>query len=246
MKLLLFVIALFPGSTYADDKIYEWILKQYEANNTTIIDNQSVGLINGEEYHIVVARDVNERNGNTSEQEQYLGLFKKSQGKLEPVSLAHLAYVGDQEYPMTEIKNNSIFLTTTNCHHGCYNQRYQFNHIDVQFKLTGFEYLFDTTFAEYSGIDNYLAYCADRTDCGSVATGNSYNFISSTSICWLEVLPEDKAPPKRKNPYQPRGIQHEVTFESAPLQSLDSFDTKKYSTPKSCYFDYKKILHTSN
>lgn len=246
MRLLLFIIALLPDSTYANDDIYKWILKQYETNNTTVIDSRSIGLINGEEYHIVVARDVNSPDGGTSEQEQYLGLFKKSQEKFELVSLAHLPYVGDQEQPMTEIKNNSIFLTTTNCHHGCNNQRYQFNYIHGQFKLTGFEHQFDTTFAEYSGIDNYLAYCADRTDCGSISTGNSYNFISSTSICWLEISPEDKVKPKRKNPYQPRGVQHLMSFKNAPLQLLDNFDTRKFSAPKSCYFDYKKKLHASS
>ena len=247
MRLLLLVIALLPGSAYADDKIYEWLLKQYEGKNVTVIDSQSVGLIDGEEHLALVARDIDEkRDADTSGKKQYLGLFKQSQGKLVGIALARLADVGGQEYPRAEIRNNSIFLTTTYCHHGCYYHRYQFNNIGGQLKLAGFESLFDTTFAEYAGIENYLVYCANRSDCGSVASGNSYNYLSSTSICWLEIVPDERPDSKRPYPFQPRGVQHKMPFKKASLQLLDGFDTEKYFPPKSCYFDYKKKLHASN
>lgn len=249
MRFLLLGIALLSGSAYADNKIYEWVLKQYEAKNVTVIDSQVVGLIDGEVHLAVVARDVDaERDIDTSGKEQYLGVFKQSQGKSIGIALVRLESVGSGYGYGVEIKNGSIFLTSTYCHHGYHINRYQFKNIGKQLKLVGVESLFGTTFAEYAGLENYLAYCADRSDCGSIESGNSYNFISSTSICWLEIFSENKLPPKRQNPYQPRGVQQKMSFKKKvlQLQLLDGFYIEKFSFPKSCYFDYKKRLHVFN
>ena len=105
------------------------------------------------------ARDVDvEREADTSADKQYLGVFKKIQGKLVGVALARLADVGDQEYPIAEIKNNSIFLMTTYCHHGCYYKRYQFKKISRRFKLVGVELLGTTLFYNFAGVINIIKF----------------------------------------------------------------------------------------
>ena len=242
------IIALLPGSANADDKIFKWILKQYEAKNVTVIDSQVGGLIDEEAFIAVVARDVDpELDIDTSGKKQYLGLFKQSQDKLVGVALARLAHVGDQNHPRVEIKNNSIFITTTYCHHGCTSVRYQFNSVGKQFKLVGVEYLSGTTFAEYAGIENYLAYCAEKPDCDlDVASGRSYNFLSSTSVCWLQTASLSKPSPAPQSPYQPRGVQHKMPFKKVDLRLLDGFDIETFSLPKSCYFDFRKKLRVDN
>ena len=142
MRFTFLVVIFLSGSIYADDKIYEWMLKQYEAKNETIIDNQVDVNIDGEPHFVIVARDVDaERDADTSTDKQYLGVFKKIQGKFVSVALARLTDVGYQEYPIAEIKNNAIFLMTTYCHHGCYYKRYQFKKINQRLKLVGFEEL---------------------------------------------------------------------------------------------------------
>ena len=166
------------------------------------------------------------------------------------VALARLADVGNQEYPIAEIKNNSIFLMTTYCHHGCYYKQYQFKKISRRFKLVGVELLGTTLFYNFAGIDNYLALCERKVNCDfGVAYGNSYNYLTSTSICWLDITPvemtESETKPDRVNQYQPRGVQHKMLFKKTPLKPLDGFDTNTYSPPKSCDFDYRKKLHLS-
>ncbi len=247
MKYFPLFIALLSSRAYADDKIYEWILKQYEAKNETVIDKEVDSLIDGESHLVIVARDVDvEREADTSADKQYLGVFKKIQGKLVGVALARLADVGDQEYPIAEIKNNSIFLMTTYCHHGCYYKRYQFKKISRRLKLVGVELLGTTLFYNFAGVDN----CERNANCDfGVAYGNSYNYLTSTSICWLDITPlemtKNEAKPDRINQYQPRGVQHKMLFNKTPLKLLDGFDTNTYSPPKSCNFDYRKKLHLS-
>ena len=232
MRFTFLVVIFLSGSIYADDKIYEWMLKQYEAKNETIIDNQVDVNIDGEPHFVIVARDVDaERDADTSTDKQYLGVFKKIQGKFVSVALARLTDVGYQEYPIAEIKNNAIFLMTTYCHHGCYYKRYQFKKINQRLKLVGFE------LCEHK-----------EANCNfGVAYGNSYNYLTSTSICWLDITPmtEAEAKPDRVNQYQPRGVQHKMLFKKTPLKLLDGFDTNTYSPPKSCNFDYRKKLHLS-
>ncbi len=250
MRFTFLVVIFLSGSIYADDKIYEWMLKQYEAKNETIIDNQVDVNIDGEPHFVIVARDVDaERDADTSTDKQYLGVFKKIQGKFVSVALARLTDVGYQEYPIAEIKNNAIFLMTTYCHHGCYYKRYQFKKINQRLKLVGFELLSTTLFYDFAGIDNYLALCEHKeANCNfGVAYGNSYNYLTSTSICWLDITPmtEAEAKPDRVNQYQPRGVQHKMLFKKTPLKLLDGFDTNTYSPPKSCNFDYRKKLNLS-
>ena len=67
MKYFPLIIALLSSRAYADDKIYEWILKQYEAKNETVIDKEVDSLIDGESHLVIVARDVDvEREADTS------------------------------------------------------------------------------------------------------------------------------------------------------------------------------------
>lgn len=238
MRFLLFSIALLPGSANADDKIFKWILRQYEAKNPTVIDSQVGGQINGEEFIAIVARDVDpEMDVDTSGKEQYLGLFKQSQDKLVGVALARLAHVGDQNHPRVEIGNNSIFLSTSHCHHGCGDTRYQFKNVGQQLKLVGIE----------SQGETWCSYHDDKNapaDCNySVRSGNSYNLLSSTTICWSEIEPEGQLPSNPPKQYQPRGVQHKMTFSKMVLPLLDGFNLDKFLLPKSCYLDSNKRVH---
>lgn len=234
MRFLLSIITLtlLSGSTYADEKTYKWVLKQYEAQDGSIIDSQTVGLINNAPYLAIIAK----QDADSAETAWFLAVFKQSQTKYEGIALAHLPNIGLSPYSV-EIKKNSLFLTSGNCHHGCYDDRYQFKNIEQQLKLVGVE----------SQGQTWCSYYDEKnapTDCNySVRSGNSYNLLSSTTICWSEIEPEGKPPSNPQKQYQPRGVQHKMTFTKIDLPLLDGFNLDKFSLPKSCYFDSNKRVH---
>ena len=231
MKFLLSIItfALLSGCTYADEKTYKWVLKQYETQDRSIIDSQTVGLMDSSPYLAIIAK----QDTDSAETTWFLAVFKQSQTKYEGIALAHLPNIGLSPYSV-EIANNSLFLTSGNCHHGCYDDRYQFKNVEQQLKLVGVESQGET-WCSYYDEKNAPA------DCNySVRFGNSYNLLSSTTICWSERGAEGGAPSRLPKQYQPRGVQHKTTFPKTDLPLLDGFNLDKFSLPKSCYFDSKK------
>ncbi len=228
MKAPLWIVffGLFPAISSASQDSYELVLKQYDAKNSSLINSED-GQIDGERYLAVITKQ---------EMGQLLTVFRRNSTRYIGVAQAELPD-SPTSFSTVTIEKNSIFVETSFCHHGCTDARYQFKKIDRLFKLVGVE-SHGETWCSYYDEKNAPADCNN-----SVRFGSSYNLLSSTSICWFEIEPEGKAPSKLPKQYQPRGVQHKMTFSKVDLPLLDGFNPDKFSLPKSCYFDYKKRVH---
>lgn len=217
----------------AHDKTYEWFLSHAAATLTGTVNEKSIILI--------IARDT------SLDEHQYFGVFEIEHNRNVRIALARLEmHDSNSDGYSLEIKNNSIYLTTNYIHHGVYNHRYQFKDVSGKLKLVGYEALSGELFHAFAGVDNYMKLCSKNAKCPEyVYSGTSYNYLSSTSICWAEFISEGSIypEPRGSNRYQPRGIQHKMSFAKSELQLLDGFDEDKFVLPKSCYFDFKKKLH---
>lgn len=230
MRAPLWIVAvcfcLLPAISSAGSDSYEWVLKQYVAKDDSV-QNSVEGQMDGEHFLAVIAK------GETG---LLLAVFRRDSMQYVGVGQIDLP---DSPPSLTTvaIAKNSIFVETSFCHHGCTDTRYQFKKVDSLPRLVGIE----------SQNETWCSYYDEKNappDCNnSVRSGNSYNFLSSTTICWSEIEPEGKAPSKRPKQYQPRGVQHGMTFSKVELPLLDGFNLDKFSLPQSCYFDYKKTVH---
>ena len=230
MKAPLWIVAvcfyLLPTISSAGDDSYEWVLKQYDTKDDSVMSSEE-GQLDGDQFLAIIAN---------REMGPLLAVFRRDS----------MQYVGVGQIDLPDsppslstvaIAKNSIFVETSFCHHGCTDTRYQFKIIGQQFKLVGVESQ-NSTHCSYFDQKNAPAEC----DC-SVESGNSYNLLSATTICWADIDPQCKAPPKPPKQYQSRGAQHQMTFSKVELPLLNGFNIDKYSLPKSCYFDYKKRVH---
>ena len=232
MKILLWIVllSLFSVGAHADEKNYNWVLEQYEAKSSEI-NSYSAGEVDGEKYLAVIA----------GHDDPLLTVFKRGPtryiGVAQSVSLPFDSSV--------EVRNNSIFLATSSCHHGCNYWRYQFKNVGQLLKLVGVESQSETNKCYYGAEPD-----AQSSDCKNheVQFGNSYNFLASTTICWFDTRYVDdeghtkQAPQKVLKAYQPRGIQHKMELQRIDLPLLDGIFIYKLSLPKSCYFDYNRKL----
>lgn len=226
--LILMGSGLLQAVAYAGDMSYEWVLEKYQAQEESAILSSGAGTIDGDRILAVITRD---------DMGELLTVFKQEATRY--VGIAQTKSTdGFPSYVSTVVvTDNSLFLKAGNCHHGCFERRYQFKNLGGQFKLVGFEWQGDTLCTYY---DEKNA----PPDCNSsVRSGNSYNLLSSKTICWFEIQPASSGPRKTPKPFQPRGVQHEMRFSPIALPQLDGFDLDKFSSPRSCYFDYKRRVH---
>lgn len=225
---LALLIGLLPAVAYAGHKSYEWVLEKYQSKEESAIVSSGAGSIDGDRVLAVITRD---------DAGELLTVFRQEATRY--VGIAQTKYMdGFPSYVSTvAVTDNSLFLGAGNCHHGCYDRRYQFKNLGGQFKLVGFEWQGDT-WCSYFDEKNAPPDCNN-----SVRSGNSYNLLSSQTICWLEIQPESSVPRKPPKHFQPRGVRHEMRFSTIALPQLDGFDLDKFSSPQSCYFDYKRKVH---
>jgi hypothetical protein len=230
MKSPLWIVAvcfyLLPVISSADGDSYKWVLKQYDAKDDSVLNSEE-GQMGGEHFlAVIVKREIG----------LLLAVFRRD--SIRYVGIGQMDLPDSPPFLSTvEIAKNSIFVETSFCHHGCTDTRYQFKKFDSLLRLVGIE----------SQNETWCSYYDEKNappDCNnSVRSGNSYNLLSSTTICWSEIEPEGKAPSKLPRQYQPRGVQHKLTFSKVELPLLDGFNLDKFTLPKSCYFDYKKVVH---
>ena len=236
---LAILLTLLLQCSFANEQLYAWAHEQYKANDTYIIESTSTGNIDARDYLAIIAKKPDEM--------LFVVYDNTTNNKPTNVAMAHLPESPPWAYNV-EIKKNSIFLTSGYCHHGCYDYRYQFKRIDNVFRLIGAESQFETV-SIYFDEKNVKASCGVQPDedipdsCGvdGVSSGNSYNLLNSTSICWLDKTGKTRA----NHTFRPRGVQHKVISEMTDLPLMDGFNPENTNLPKTCYFDYNKKWHLS-
>ena len=233
MKILLWIVwlSVLSVDAHADDKTYNWVLEQYEAKNGSEIEYSSSGQIDGKQHLAIIS----------GHNDPILTVFKRGPtqyiGIAQTVSLPFGATV--------EIRKNSIFLETRNCHHGCNTERLQFKYVGQLFRLVGVESQGETNSCYYR---DRIAYEHALPDCEKheLMYGNSYNLLTSTTICWLTDVDVDAhtklASHEVPKSYIPRGVQHKMALRQIDLPLLDGIFIYKLALPKSCYFDYNRKL----
>lgn len=218
-------IGLLPAVAYAKDTSYEWVLEKYDSKEESVIVSSAVGQIDGKQFLAVITRQ---------DLGALLTVFRRDSARY--VGIAQTKYMNGfpSHISTVAVANNSLFLKTGDCHHGCYHDRYQFKNIDQLFRLVGVEFQKNTLSCYYYGT-NAPPQC-EKYD---VRSGNSYNLLASTSICWLETIQSTRKVPKS---YQPRGEQRKMILPQITLPSLDGLDLDNLSLPK-CDIDFKKRLY---
>lgn len=205
-----------------DGNSYETALKAHGSKNDSVLSSEE-GEIDGEKHLIVVTQ---------RETGPYVYLFKRESELYKGIGRTKIPTL-----QKVSIKNNSLFLELSFCHHGCSDTRYQFKRVAGNLRLVGVDLQNETWCSYYDG-KNALP------DCNySVRSGNSYNLLASESVCWAEELQEGKELKINTKPYQPRGLQHRITFSKVDLPLFDGFVENNSLLPKSCYFDSKKKIH---
>ncbi|MGV8992175.1 MAG: hypothetical protein ACOH1Q_12320 [Thiobacillus sp.] len=239
MKLLfpLILLAVLSNSLYANDKSYDWVLEQYDNNETAEIAAHANGKIDGAEYIAIIA----ERTSPTNYDGPVVLIFKKTQNR--PAIVAQIDLQGDYSrgYSVT-IKNDSIYLEHGVAHHGLHDGRYQFRQTNHKFRMIGAERQ-SWQLGCYAGDESPS--CNER----EVWSGTSYNFLKSSAICWqLTINGHNKKKIKEASRryekwLQPKnGVSHQMTFRSNNLPLLDGFNLLEFSLPNACYFDHKNKL----
>ena len=216
---------MLPVLSFASEKSAGVTPKRFEAKDDSTLSSQE-GEIDGEHFLVTISQ----REGRSA-----LAVFRRDAGRYVVVGKMNLP-LSPPSLVTARISKNSIFLETNFCHHGCSDTRYQFKKIENIFRLIGIESQNETWCSYY---DTHAP-----SDCDySVRSGNSYNLLSSTSMCWAEVIAEGKDSEKTQRQYQPRGVQQKMTFEVIELPLLDGFNLNDFVLPKSCYFDSNKKYH---
>ena len=216
-------VGLFPLIACADDSSYEWVLEKYNSKQESAIVSSAVGQIDGEQFLAIITRhDLGER----------LTVFRRDSTRY--VGIAQTKYMnGFPSYVSTvAVADDSLILESGYCHHGCYDYRYRFKNIDKAIRLVGVDSQNETLSCNYYGT-NAPPQCEEYI----TRSGNSYNLLASTTICWLETVPLSK---KVFRSYQPRGEQRKIALQQITLLSLEGFDLDNVSLPKSCNIDFKK------
>jgi hypothetical protein len=238
MKIALSVIliSLISHSASANEQFYKWAFGQYKAKDTDIIEKSIVGKIDNQTYLVLIAKMPNDN------QMKFVVYDESTINKPINIAIGELSESPPWSYNV-EIKKNSIFLTSGYCHHGCHEYRYQFKKINNTFRLVGADSQFDTIAVYFDGA-NAMAACNKMNDEGGrnmcaeaeVSSGNSYNLLNSTSICWFDNTSKNKL-------FSPRGSQQKIISQKANLPLMDGFNPENTTLPKTCYFDYNKKWH---
>ena len=243
MKYFLSSILLLTMSTssFASENLSHWAYERYKEKDIEIISDQTIGQIDGNTYLALIVKK-------SEAGEMLLVVYDESiSGKPSNIAIGELSTSPPFLYEV-EIRKNSIFLNSSYCHNGCYDDRYQFKIIDGKFRLIGYESQVETASINFD-TKKVLASCGVKPgddipdDCGTnvVSAGNSYNLLNSTSICWFDN--SGNIPTNHK--FSPRGAQHKVILKIIALPLMDGFNPEKTTLPQTCYFDYNKKLHLS-
>lgn len=216
-------IGFSPLIVYANDSSYERVLEKYDQNEKAAVVSSAIGQIDGNQFLAVITRH---------DSGELLTVFR--QDSTHYVGVAQTKYMnGFPSYASTvTVADNSLVLESGYCHHGCYDHRYRFKNIDQAFRLVGVDSQHETLSCYYYTHPQCEEYIA--------RSGNSYNLLASTTICWLETIPLSMKEPKS---YQPRGKQRKMALQRIKLLSLEEFDLDNVSLPESCEIDFKKIFH---
>lgn len=240
LSILLFAIIL--NDSYANDQQYDWILEQYEnkePSESDAIHGYKTGQIGDEQYLAIIA---NQTSPKKEDFRPMILIFKRNLKDYITIAQVDLQYDNVVAYHV-EIKENSIYLMHANAHHGVFDERYQFKKINQSFRMVGAE-------TQSSQLGCYASgEFSPGCDTYDVWSGNSYNFLTSTTICWQETIPlENQQRSKEERDryqkwHQPkRGVRHQMKFTQMNLPLLDGFDFFESSLPKSCYFDHQNKL----
>jgi hypothetical protein len=240
LSILLFAITL--NDSYANDQRYDWILEQYEnkeSSGSDAIHDYKTGQIDGEQYLAIIA---NRTSPKEEDFHPFILIFKGNLKDHTAIAQEDLQYDNVVAYSV-EIKENSIYLMHTNAHHGVFDERYQFKKINQSFRMVGAE-------TQSSQLGCYASgEFSPGCDTYDVWSGNSYNFLTSTTICWQETIPLEnqqrskEARDRYQKWHQPkRGVRHQMKFTQMNLPLLEGFDFFEPFLPNSCSFDHKNRL----
>lgn len=233
----LLLLACFSNNVHANDKSYDWVLEQYDNNEASEIEAHANGQIDGEEYIAIIAR----RTSPTNNDGPVVLIFKKTTNR--PAIIAKIDLQGDYApgYSVT-IRKDSIYLEHWVGHHGWHGRRYQFKQTDHKFRMIGAENQ-SQQLGCYAGDES--PNCNER----EVWSGTSYNFLTSSAICWQETINQrnegkiKEASRRSEKWLRPKnGVSHQMTFSPMNLPLLDGFDFFEFSLPTACYFDHKNKL----
>jgi hypothetical protein len=218
---------------FADGKNYEWVPKQYsDAGEEAEIIELANGQIDGEEYIALLSRISADHN-------ETMFVFKKTRNRHTLIAKIKNFYTIQNR---VDIKNNSIYLESGTVYHGTYDTRYQFRRIGNKFKMIGAEYQ-----AQHLLCDSGEESC--HYD-GSVWSGDSYNFLTSSAICWQELIFDlgGQKYAEVNDRYQKwlpskNAVSHQMKFRPIKLPLLDGFDLDlDFELPATCYFDNRNKL----
>lgn len=213
-------------SVYAEPD-YDWVLEQYGND-----ENSAKGQINGEEYIAVVADQISSTD---NQYKSAIFVFRKT--KNHPAPIAEIDLEGQSTNGFSvNIKNDSIYLEWWVGHNGWWGARYQFKQINHEFKLIGAE----------RHVEQLLCYLSNTPGCEEheVLSGTSYNFLTSSAICWQEIRRWDNYKSKKMEWIPSKNaVSHQMKFKPIKLPLLDGFPVY-FGEPAACYFDGKNKLVT--
>ena len=235
IKVIFLAVLCLINFAYADSPEYRLIIEHYGLNQDDVL-GYSEGNIDGEYYLALNAIRLFPKEENKPN--VYLLTIRKG----EPSLVVKMDLQLNDSFGFSlNIMNNSLYVLQSVAHHGWHDIRFQFKRVSQEFKLVGIEQQ-SMVLGCYAG-DESLPSC----DKYEVWSGNSYNLMTSNTICWKENLffihKSNTATDRYKKWLQPKkGIRHQMKFSQIKLPLLDGFNFYEFTSPKSCYFDSKNKL----
>lgn len=230
-------MACLSTNSHAGDQRYSWVLEQYTKNDTSEIKAHASGQIDGNRYITLLV----DRVAPDEDYDPIILVFKES--GISFIAVAKISLQGDDtDGYAVSIRNNSIYIESWTAHHGVFGIRYQFKQIDNEFKMIGAE-IQSRQSGCYEGGE--VARCAE----GEFWSGTSYDFLTSSAICWQKVVDdrnkgEMEEESRRSEAFlRPKvGVSHKMSFDRINPPLLDKFDLFEFSFPEACYYDVKNRL----
>ena len=235
LKILFLALSCLINFAYAESSEYRSVIEYYGLNQDDVL-SYSEGIIDGEYYLALNANKL------FPKEESYPNVYLITINKDEPRLVVKMDLQLNDSFGFSlNIINNSIYVQQSVAHHGWHDTRFQFKKVSHEFRLVGIEQQ-SMTLACYAG-DASFPSCEKY----EVWSGNSYNLMTSNTICWKENLlfmqKSNIATDRYKKWLQPKkGIRHQMKFSKIKLPSLDGFNFYEFTSPKSCYFDSKNKL----
>ena len=235
LKILFLALSCLINFAYAESPEYRLIIEYYGLNQDDIL-GYSAGIIDGEYYLALNANKLFPKEESTPN--VYLLTINKGEPRL--VVKMDLQLNDSFGYSLN-IMNNSLYVRQSVAHHGWHDERFQFKRVNQEFRLVGIEQQ-SIALGCYAGDES-----SSSCDKYEVWSGNSYNLLTSNTICWKENLPNQQkskaASDRYKKWLQPKkGMRYQMKFSQVNLPLLDGFDFFEFSSPQSCYFDSKNRL----